>query len=386
MLRGADRAMRRSDDAGTIRTRISRVDGEKGELRIGGYRVEELVNRLSYEEAVYLLWEGDLPNVDQLNEMRQALCARRALPPIIFDVLRAAARQDAAPMAALRSAASLLDVRPHEAAVTDTRQAREDALTVVAAFPTIIAAYARLRNGQEPLAPRPELSHVADYLSMLDGHPPARERVAALEAYFVTVCDHGVSAATFTARVIISTGSDLLSAVVGAVGALSGALHGGAPGPALEMLRAIGTPEKAVGFLRAKLERGERLMGFGHRDYQVTDPRAVVLEAAAKRLAEEQGSGALYGLAKPVETEAVALLEEYKPGRRLSTNLEFWVAVLLDGVGMPPDLFTPTFAAARTAGWAAHCFEQTEAGRMLQPRSIPVDQPDRPWAPLEERG
>jgi citrate synthase len=368
----AERTGEWRDDAGVVRTRLSRVEGEAGELQIGGFPVEELAGRVSYEEVVHLLWEGSLPDADRLAGLKQALSERRGLSPIILDVLRTAAGQRLAPITALRSAAGLLDLRPssHETRSGDLIQMREDALTAVAAFPTIIAAFARLLGGQEPVPPRSDLGHAANYLFMLGGQEAAREQISALETYLVTVSDHAVSASTFAARVIVSTGSDLLSAVVGAVGALKGPLHGGAPGPVLDMLLEIGEGDAAVGWLRARLEGGERLMGFGHRDYKLRDPRAVVLEAATERLARHQGNRALYTLAKRVEGEALVLLEEYKPGRRLNTNLEFWVAVLLDGIGLPPALFTPTFAAARTAGWAAHCFEQAAFGRMLQPRSI----------------
>lgn len=275
-----ERGRDQPDDAGTIQTRLSSIDGEAGELLIGGYPVEHLAGRATYEESIYLLWEGALPNADQLAGLKRELGARRDLPPIILEVLRAAANQGLAPIDALRSAASLLDLIPKsaESAGGDTPPARETALTVVAAFPTIIAAYARLLDGQKPVPPRAHLGHAANFLYMLDGREASRERVEALESYLVTVIDHGVSASTFAARVIVSTGSDLLSAVVGGVGALKGPLHGGAPGLVLDMLLGIGEATRAESYLRAKLTRGERLMGFGHRDYRVRDPRAVVLD------------------------------------------------------------------------------------------------------------
>ena len=360
------------NDAGTMHTCLSRVDGEAGELLIGGYAVEQLAGQVTYEEAVHLLWESALPNATQLAVLKQEMAARRWLSSETLAVLRAVTVQGAEPVDALRTGASALGLSRHVAPQDTASQDREDALTAVSSFPTLIAAYSRLRDGREPISPLPHLGHVANFLYMLAGEEPTAERAQALETYMVTVCDHGVSASTFAARVIISTGSDLISAVVGAVGALKGPLHGGAPGPVLEMLLGIGEADQAAGYLRAKLERGERLMGFGHRDYRVRDPRAVVLEAAAKRLFEHQGDGGLYALAKRVEGEALALLAEYKPGRRLNTNLEFWVAVLLHGVGLPPSLFTPIFAAARTAGWAAHCAEQRAVGRMIQPRTVYV--------------
>jgi citrate synthase len=183
------------------------------------------------------------------------------------------------------------------------------------------------------------------------------------------VVDHGLNASTFTARVIVSTEADLTSAMVGALGALKGPLHGGAPGPALDMVFEIGTPERAEPVMRAKLERGERLMGFGHRAYKVRDPRAEVLAAAAQRLYEAGGDPALYALVRHVERTAVKLLEEYKPGRKLQTNVEFYTALLLHGLGLPAELFTPTFAISRVGGWLAHAFEQQRHGRLIRPQS-----------------
>ncbi len=372
----AENKDKEADDAGTIRTRLSRVDGEAGELLIGGYPVEKLAGHVTYEEAIHLLWQGTLPSEVQLDALRQELASRRGLSSTTLDVLRVVAAEGAEPIDALQTAASTLSRarllrdqgRDQDATVRD----HEDALTAVASFPTLIAAYVRLREGREPIAPHPHLGCAANLLYMLSGKEPPPEAVQVLETYMVTVCDHGVSASTFAARVIVSTGSDLISAMVGAVGALKGPLHGGAPGPVLEMLLEIGSADLASSYLRGKLERGERLMGFGHRDYRVRDPRAIVLEAAAKRLAERQGDGSLYALAKQVESEALALLAEYKPGRHLYTNLEFWVAVLLHGVGLSASLFTPIFAAARTVGWTAHCLEQRSVGRMIQPRSVYV--------------
>ena len=199
------------------------------------------------------------------------------------------------------------------------------------------------------------------------------------------MADHGLNASTFTARVIVSTGSDVLSAVVGALGALKGPLHGGAPGPALDMVLEIARPERAEAFLRAKLERGERLMGFGHRVYRVRDPRAEVLRDAAEGFFAADGDAELYHLTHHVEQQAVALLAEYKPGRRLETNVELYTALLLHGLGLPSDLFTPVFAMGRTAGWVAHCREQRAEGRLIRPRLVYDGPEDRSWVPVEER-
>jgi citrate synthase len=256
----------------------------------------------------------------------------------------------------------------------------DDPATIVAMFPSIIAAFWRLRNNGEPGAPRTDLSHAANYLYMLTGELPDAERTRALETYLNTVIDHGLNASTFTCRVICSTGSDLVSAIVGAIGALKGPLHGGAPGPALETVFEIRDASRAEAVLRHKIESGERLMGFGHRVYKVRDPRADVLAAAAERLFTRAGDMSLYRLAREVEATALRLLEEYKPGRRLQTNVEFYTALLLHGLGLDVPLFTPTFAIGRVSGWIAHAFEQRAANRLIRPTSEYVGPRDLTWA------
>jgi citrate synthase len=198
---------------------------------------------------------------------------------------------------------------------------------------------------------------------------PSPERARGLETYLNTVVDHGLNASTFTARVIVSTRSDVISAITGAIGALKGPLHGGAPGPALDMVFEIGSADRAERVIRAKLDRGERLMGFGHRVYRVRDPRADVLSHAAERFYANDGARDLYTLARQVEATALRLLRERKPDRRLDTNVEFFTALLLHGLGLPTDLFTPTFAVGRVAGWAAHCLEQLKDGKLIRPQS-----------------
>ena len=366
-------------------TRLSRVDGQAGELIIAGFPVEELAAHATFEETVYLLWNDRLPSPDELARFRQALAQRRALPPAVLDLLAAAAEAQIPAMDALRMAAGALslDLPPDDSLDDSPEQALEEAMTAVARFPTIVASYARLRQGLAPVPPDPALSHSANYLAMLQGKPPHPAQVRGLETYLNTVVDHGLNASTFTARVIVSTGSDILSAVTGAIGALKGPLHGGAPGPALDMVFQIGQAERAEPFLRAKLEAGERLMGFGHRVYKVRDPRAEVLAEAAARMFQESGDMALYRLARHVEQTAVRLLAEYKPGRNLQTNVEFYTALLLHGLGLEPDLFTPTFAVGRVAGWTAHCLEQQRQNRIIRPRAVYVGATGRRWEPGE---
>jgi citrate synthase len=356
-------------------TRLSDVDGERGELVIAGYQIGELAQRATFEETTWLLWHGELPAAAQLNAFRSTLAAERDVPPATIALLRECVRSGVDPMDALRIAAGTISMMPSQ----------DVACAIVARCPTIVAAFWRLGRGAEPIVPRRDLGHAANFLYMLNGQEPDAERVRALETYLNTVVDHGLNASTFTARVITSTGSDLVSSIVGALGALKGPLHGGAPGPALDMVFEIAEASRAEEILRRKIEGGEKLMGFGHRVYKVRDPRADVLAAAAERMFTRAGDMALYSLARSVEATAIRLLEEYKPGRRLQTNVEFYTALLLHGLGLDVPLFTPTFAISRVSGWIAHAMEQRRVNRIIRPQSEYSGPRDRQWVPLAER-
>jgi citrate synthase len=361
-------------------TSLSSVDGQKGELIIAGFPVEVLAGAATHEEVIYLLWHDRLPTGDELADFQNQIATQRPIAPATIALLRAAAAEQLPVMDALRMGAATLDLQREP-----DLSGEQIAQAIVARLPVIIAAYWRMRQGQEPIAPDPTLSQAANYLYMLDGDAPDPAQVRGLETYLNTVIDHGLNASTFAARVIIATQSDLVSAIVGALGALKGPLHGGAPGPALDMVFAIGTAEKAEPHLRSLLERGERLMGFGHRVYKVRDPRAEVLSAAAEQMYRAGGDMALYELARHVEQTAVSLLEEYKPGRRLQTNVEFYTALLLHGLDLSTELFTPTFALSRAAGWLAHCFEQQRDGRIIRPDSRYRGQTNRAWLSIAAR-
>lgn len=360
-------------------TSLSDVDGDAGRLTLCGYPVEELAPQARFEEVLHLLWHGRLPTRDDCERLQHQLAECRALPAPTLALLRAAAAEKLPGMDALRMGVASLGLE------TRARGPEADALRLVAAFPTLVGAYDRLVRGEEPVAPRADLGHAAHCLHQIQGREPSPDQERGLETYLNTVCDHGLNASTLTARVIVSTGSDLVSAACGAVGALKGPLHGGAPGPALDMVFEIGRPERAESVLREKLARGERLMGFGHRVYRVRDPRADVLGAAAERLFSRSGDGELYALARHVEQVALRLLEERKPGRRLATNVEFYTALLLHGLGFPTSLFTPLFAVGRVAGWTAHAFEQLRAGRLIRPESRYVGPSGLRYVPIGER-
>ena len=372
-------------DVVAAETRLSHVDGEAGVLVIGGYPLEEIAERATYEEMVHLLWHGSLPTAAALDGFTSELAASRPLSGVTHDLLRGAAKERRPVIDVVRMAAASLPT------IDDTADAR----SLVAGLPTIVAAYWRLLHGKEPVAPDASLGHAANLLYMLDGEIPGDDRVQALTTYLNTVIDHGMNASTFTARVIVSTRSDFVSAVTGAIGALKGPLHGGAPGPVISMLEAIGDADNAESFLREKLESGERLMGFGHAVYRVRDPRADVLSRAARTFFDrdddgqddygQDGHGDLYALALHVEKIALELLEAYKPGRRLQTNVEFYTALLLKGLGLNPDLFTPMFAVGRVAGWTAHCIEQRAVDRLYRPESLYSGEMNKRWTPRDER-
>jgi len=357
-------------------TRLSDIDGEAGVLTIGGYPVAELARNATYEESVFLLFEDRLPTASELEEFRSDLAGRRAVGEEVRAVLKRAAEEEKPAMDALRMGAAAANLGAGE------EDPEADARRVVAVFPTIVATYWRYRVGETPVEPREDLRHAANYLYMLTGEVPDEAAVQGLETYLNTVIDHGLNASTFTARTVVSTESDVVSAVTAAVGTLKGPLHGGAPGPVLDMLRAVHQSGDPEGYVREKLAAGERLMGFGHRVYRVRDPRAAVLEAAAS---EFYGDAEFFESITSFEDVAVDLLAEHKPGRELETNVEFYTAALLDGVGVPKELFTACFAVSRVGGWTAHALEQLDDNRLIRPLSAYVGDHDRSWTPVDER-
>ncbi len=357
-------------------TRLSDVDGERGRLIIGGYDVQQLAGKFTFEEVAYLLWYGSLPTYEQVTTVYAEMGAARHLPDPIMDVLRGPARE-ASGMHALRMAAAALSIGEPNIDALDLDGMRRLALRLTARMPALVAHHWRLRQGLPPVEPPDNFGVAAALLTMLEGREPDPARAAALDTYMVAVIDHGMNASTFTARVIASTRSDMVSALTGAIGALKGPLHGGVPGPVLEMLRDIGTPDRAEGWVRDAVSRGERIMGFGHRVYKVRDPRAEVLGAAAERLAAQQGDRELLDLTREVEQSTVKVLGELKPGRDLYANVELYAALVLHAVGIPSELFTPTFAVARSAGWTAHILEQYADNRLIRPLSVYVGERDR---------
>ncbi len=340
-------------------TRLSRVQGDVGRLTIAGYDVGDIAPSVPFEALAYLLFNDRLPDTTELAAFRREIGQRRGLGGTTLALLGEAARAGAAPIDALRLGVASLGIE-------DVSAER-----LLGALPSIVATYARLARGQEPVAADPALSSSESFLFSLRGQAASAEQARALDTYWNTVADHGLNASTFTARVIASTQSDLGSAIEGALAALKGPLHGGAPGPALDAflsLRAMGGDLRAHTreWAEAELGQGRRIMGFGHRIYRVRDPRARVLQNAAASLLAGSSMLAEAGVHEAAVIEA---FERLKPGRGIATNVEFYTALLLHGLGLEPAWFTPVFALGRLAGWIAHVAEQRARGRLIRPES-----------------
>lgn len=367
------------EDITVANSRLSSIDGETGELLISGFPVSELAPRASYEECVYLLLHDRLPTASELATFRRELAERRPIPGEAEAVLERAAAEEASAMDALRMGAATASLGANDG------DPEADAIRAIAVFPTIVSTFWRYRQEMEPISPDPDLGHTANLLYMLTGNRPDESTIRGLETYLNTVIDHGLNASTFTARVIVSSESDLLSAATGAIGTLKGPLHGGAPGPVLEMLQEVHETGAPAEYVRERLDAGERLIGFGHRVYRVRDPRATVLQSTPEDFYDERDDNGFFESAQAFEREAVDFLTEHKPELSLETNVEFYTAVLLHGVGIPRPLFSAMFAVSRVGGWMAHALEQLDDNRIIRPRGRYVGDNDRVWIELEER-
>lgn len=342
-------------------TELSFIDGNAGILLYRGYDAKELAIRYSFEEVAYLLWYGSLPNSAELQFFKAAWVRCRQLPEPVIQCLNQLP-SDMNLMSQLRTAVSVLGTTVYEGAPHV-----EQAMSLTAVMPAIIANLYRKKNGLpvwESIPSNDSLSHAAHYLYLLTGEVPTDIHASALETYMILTMEHGLNASTFTARVITSTESDMVSALTGALGAMKGPLHGGAPSGVTEMLEQIGTADRAEDWLRGQLEQRRLLMGFGHRIYRTRDPRA---EALKMRIVQMEESDHWLDLAQSVEDTAVRLLNEYKPGRKLYANVEFYAAAIMRAIGLPSELFTPTFSASRTVGWTAHMIEQAKDNVIYRP-------------------
>jgi citrate synthase len=354
-------------------TDVGGVRGREGFFHYRQYAATDLARLRTFEDVWHLLLLGSLPaTLDEREAFRQRVAPLRTVSERAGHMLCEIAEGGSGPLDGLRTGVSLVAAEEGFRASLDTsaEELREQALRITAAVPTMIAALYRAGRGKDPIAPHPDLPYAANYLYMLSGQLPEPEHGRAIEQYLISTMDHGFNASTFTARVITSTGADLGAAITGAVGALSGPLHGGAPSRALDLLDEIGTVDRAEQVVRAKIQDGERIMGFGHRVYKTRDPRSVLLREVAERVGGPQAA-----LATAVEDIVVDTLAELKPGRELYANVEYYAGIVMEAAGLPPELFTATFAASRTVGWCAHVLEQAADNRLIRPSARYVGPP-----------
>ncbi|WP_019072934.1 citrate synthase/methylcitrate synthase [Streptomyces hokutonensis] len=357
-------------------TRIGDVRGTEGFYHYRQYSAVELARTRGFEDVWHLLAHGELPDAERSAAFAAETAALRRLPDEVRAALPAvaAASGTSGPLSGMRTALSLLGAakgfRPVYDIDADARRA--DTLVASAAVPTLLTALYRLGQGLDPVEPREDFSYAANYLYMLTGSEPDKQQARAIEQYLISTIDHGFNASTFTARVIASTGADVAACLVGAVGALSGPLHGGAPSRALDTLDAIGTPDRIDPWIRERVLAGDRIMGFGHAIYRTEDPRSRMLREVA-----QQFGGSRVEFAVEVERQVEAILAELKPGRELHTNVEFYAGLVMELCGLPREMFTPTFAAARVVGWSANVVEQAEDSKIIRPvaRYVGVEAP-----------
>ncbi|RFC71842.1 citrate synthase/methylcitrate synthase [Streptomyces sp. AcE210] len=347
-------------------TELGDVRGREGLYHYRQYSAVELAQTRSFEDVWHLMIQGELPDAEQSAAFAARTAALRRLPDDVRAALPVIARAGAlsGPLAGLRSALSLFGASRGFRPVydIDDERRRDDTLAAAAVVPTLLTALHRLGDGLEPVEPRDDLSYAANYLYMLTGSEPEPAHARAIEQYLISTIDHGFNASTFTARVITSTGADVAGCLVGAVGALSGPLHGGAPSRALDTLDAIGTPDRIDGWIRERVHAGDRIMGFGHPVYRTEDPRSRMLRGIA-----EGFGGPMVEFAVEVERHVESILAELKPGRELHTNVEFYAGVVMELCGLPRAMFTPTFAAARVVGWSANILEQARDSKIIRP-------------------
>ena len=361
---------------------LSYIDGEAGKLVYRGYAIEDLAREASYEEVLYLLWHGELPTPAQLDRFSEEMATQRSLAAGTMDVVRELAEQEEEPMAALRtitSALSAADEDAGEVEVTDLEANVRKGKRITAKMPTALAAFKRLRDGDEPVEPDPELDHAENFLYMLNGEVPDAVLSETFDMALVLHADHGLNASTFSAMVTASTLADLHAAVTSAIGTLSGSLHGGANANVMRMLQDVDDSEMdPVDWVVDALDRGERIAGFGHRVYDVKDPRAKILGEKSEELGEAAGDTRWYEMSVAIED---FMAEE----KGIPPNVDFYSATTYYQMGIPIDLFTPIFAISRVGGWIAHVLEQYEDNRLIRPRARYVGELERSYPPIAER-
>ncbi|WP_435145137.1 citrate synthase [Halobaculum sp. P14] len=360
---------------------LSFIDGDEGKLVYRGYSIEDLAEHASYEETLYLLWHGELPTESELDEFASAMAEDRELADDTLATVRRLAEADEEPMAALRTATSALSANDPDADAdpTDREANVRKARRVTAKMPTALAAFSRIRDGDDPVEPRTDLGHAANFLYMLNGEEPDDVLADVFDQALVLHADHGLNASTFSAMVTSSTLADLHSAVTSAVGTLSGSLHGGANANVMRMLQEIDESDsEPVEWVKQALDDGRRVAGFGHRVYNVKDPRAKILSERSEALGEAAGDTKWYEMSTAIE-------EYMKSEKGLAPNVDFYSASTYYQMGIPIDIYTPIFAISRVGGWTAHVLEQYDDNRLIRPRARYVGDEDADWVPIEDR-
>ncbi|MBL8990860.1 MAG: citrate synthase [Phycisphaerae bacterium] len=361
-------------------TRMSFIDGEKGVLEYVGIPIDDLARHSTFEETTFLLWNKRLPKADELAAFNADLRARYAPPGAAMKML-AGLPTAAQPMHMLRTMVSALAMFDPEPNRNDVPSARVKALNILASTPAIVAAFDRQRRGLAPVAPRADLSFAANFLYMLNGKEPTPTMARAFDACMILHADHGLNNSTFSARVVISTMSDVYSAITAAIGSLRGPLHGGANEDVMKMLNEIPTVAAAEGYIQGKLERKDKIAGFGHRVYKAYDPRATYLKTLAKQLATDTGNTPLYEKSQAIEQ---VMLRE-KAAKGIYPNVDFYSATTYHCIGLQLDLFTPMFALSRIAGWSGHVIEQLEGNRLFRPDAEYIGPHAAPYTPIAQR-
>jgi len=365
---------------------LSDIDGDAGQLIYRGYDIEDLATQTSYEEVLHLLWNGELPTADQLAAFADAMAEERAVEQRVTETLATLAAAGESPMAALRTGVSMLSAGDPEtdAAFDDVEASRREGQRIVAKIPTLLAAYDRLRRDEEPIEPRTDLSHAGNFLYMLTGEEPTDVAEETFDMALILHADHGLNASTFTAMVIASTQADLYSAVTGGIGALSGPLHGGANQDVMEVLQEIDRSGKEpLTWVQDRIEAGGRIPGWGHRVYNVEDPRAKILRAKLADLTEETGESKWLDYTTTIEEY---LTEEMElPSKGIAPNVDFYSGSVYHELGIPIDMYTPIFAMSRSGGWLAHVLEYWEDNRLIRPRGRYVGPDVREIVPVDDR-
>lgn len=359
------------------------IDGAEGKLIYSGYTIEDLAANATFEEVLYLLYNVRLPNKEEFEQLRATIASSAGVPQPVFDMMKSLPK-DTPAMAVLRTAVSMLSAYDDDAEnLTDTEVAKSKAYRLTGQITTLCAAWMRIHAGEEPVAPREDLTLAENFVYMMSGEEPDATASAAVNVYLVLLAEHGMNASTFTTRVITATGSDMHSAIVGGIGALKGPSHGGANSEAMKMFLEIGEVDNVVPWFDTNIKNGDRrIMGIGHRVYKANDPRAGVLKQHAKALAESSGNNKWFDIA--VKLEETARADEYFIERNLYPNVDYYSAIVLYTLNLDIDMFTPLFAMSRIAGWTAHVIAQM-GGRLIRPKAQYVGPEDLAWVPMNER-